>query len=88
MLSTVFGVLASGAVLAVFSTTYKSSCIPDAANEPVCTQTFEFRGWEALPLQALPGAIGTGLGLYAAVKNGKLPGQRSPVDETEETTSD
>lgn len=76
MLTTVFGVLASGAILAVFSTTYESSCTPDAAGKKVCTENVNFKGWEAIPLQALPGAVGTGLGFYAAFKNGKLPGQK------------
>lgn len=77
MLTTVFAVLTSGALLAIFSTTYESSCTPDAVGKSVCTQTVKFKGWEAIPLQGLPGAIGTGIGIYAAFKSGKLPGQQS-----------
>ena len=80
MLSTVSCVLASGALLAVFSTQYESSCVPDTTGKSICTQTFKFRGWEAIPLQGLPGAIGTGIGIYAAFKSGKLPGQKAEAE--------
>ncbi|MGL4618731.1 MAG: hypothetical protein ACRCZS_06680 [Chroococcidiopsis sp.] len=73
MLTTVFTVLASGAILALFSSSYESSCTPNETGKTICTTTVKFRGWEGLPLQALPGAIGTGLGIYAAFKAGKLP---------------
>lgn len=89
MLTTVFGVLASGAILAVFSTTYESSCTPDTTGKSVCTQSVNFKGWEGIPLQGLPGAIGTGIGIYAAVKSGKFPGmnQVPPVEENTDVSS-
>jgi len=74
MLTTVFTVLATGAIAAVFSTQYESSCTPDTAGKLVCTQNVKFLGWSGIPLQGLAGAIGTGIGIYAAVKSGKLPG--------------
>ncbi len=85
MLGTVFTVLATGAIAAVFSTQYESSCAPDATGKISCTQSFKFLGWSGLPLQGLAGAVGTGIGIYAAVKSGKLPGLKS--EETEETTA-
>ena len=81
MLTTVFAVLTSGALLAIFSTTYESSCTPDAAGKSICTSLVKFKGWEAIPLQGLPGAIGTGIGIYAAFKSGKLPGQQKSEEE-------
>ncbi len=83
MLTTVFAVMATGAIAAVFSTQYESSCTPDATGKINCTQSFKFLGWSGLPLQGLAGAVGTGIGIYAAVKSGKLPGLKS--EETEET---
>lgn len=80
MFGTVATVLFSGLVLAVFSTTYESSCTPDATGKSICTQTVKFKGWEAIPLQGLPGAIGTGIGIYAAFKSGKLPGQSAQAE--------
>ena len=77
MVTTVFAVLATGAIAAAMSTTYESSCVPDTTGKSICTQTFKFKGWEAIPLQGLPGAIGTGIGIYAAFKSGKLPGQKT-----------
>lgn len=76
MLTTVFSVLATGAIAAVFSTSYESSCTPNEAGNTICTQTVKFQGWAGIPLQPLAGAIGTGIGIYAAVKSGKLPGMR------------
>ena len=76
MLTVVFSVLATGAIAAVFSTSYESSCTPDSSGKAICTQTVKFQGWAGIPLQGLAGAIGTGIGIYAAVKSGKLPGMR------------
>ncbi|MGL5922203.1 hypothetical protein [Chroococcidiopsis sp.] len=81
MLTTVFSVLATGAIAAVFSTSYESNCTPDTTGKSVCTQTIKFQGWAGIPLQPLAGAIGTGIGIYAAVKSGKLPGMRSNNEE-------
>lgn len=80
MLATGFSVLVLGAIAAVFSAQYESTC-NDSTGKVVCTQTFKFKGWEAIPLQGLPGAIGTGIGIYAAVKSGKLPGMRTETEE-------
>lgn len=73
MLTTVFTVLATGAIAAVFSTQYESNCTPDTTGKISCTQSFKFLGWGGIPLQGLAGAVGTGIGIYAAVKSGKLP---------------
>jgi hypothetical protein len=85
MVGTVATVMFSGLILAVFSTTYESNCTPDTGGKSICTQTFKFKGWEAVPLQGLPGAIGTGLGIYAAFKSGKLPGQKEEEIEQANT---
>lgn len=87
MLTTVFSVLATGAIAAVFSTSYESSCAPDATGKSICTQTVKFQGWAGIPLQPLAGAIGTGIGIYAAVKSGKLPGMRQEEGSSGDVSS-
>lgn len=81
MLTVVFSVLATGAVAAVFSTSYESSCTPNEAGNTICTQTVKFQGWAGIPLQGLAGAIGVGIGAYAAVKSGKLPFKLTSQEE-------
>ena len=71
----IFGVGLGGAMV---GSEYESSCIASKGEEPICTTRYVYKGLGNLDiprpsLSVIASAIGMGFGIYAGLKNGKIP---------------
>lgn len=63
---------------------YESNCSAVRGEKPVCTTRYAYKGLGNLDipsdsLQAIAGAIGVMFGIYAGLKNGKIPEQLKEI---------
>lgn len=71
----IFGVGLGGAMV---GSEYESSCVAKKGEEPTCTTRYVYKGLGGLDiplpsLSVIASAVGMGFGIYAGLKNGKIP---------------